>query len=61
MPNTEENRPLKFATGEVIQDRAQQMQRWVEHYSEPYARENIVSEDAFDAIGCLPAQEELDE
>ena len=26
--------PLNFATGEIIQDRAQQMERWVEHYPE---------------------------
>ena len=53
--------PLKSATGEVIQDRAQQMERWVEHYSELYARENIVTEDALNAIDCLPVLEELDE
>ena len=33
--------PLNFATGEIIQDRAQQMERWVEHYPELSARERI--------------------
>ena len=28
-------------TGEIIQDRAQQMERWVEHYPELSARERI--------------------
>jgi len=32
------------------------MERWVEHYSELY----IVSEDAFNTVGCLPVLEELD-
>ncbi|XP_063596220.1 uncharacterized protein LOC134773073 [Penaeus indicus] len=58
--NTEENHPLKPATGEVIQDWTQQMERWVEHYLELYARENIVTEDALNAIKCLPMLEELD-
>ena len=31
--------PLNFATGEIIQDRAQQTERWVEHYPELSARE----------------------
>ena len=39
----------------IIQDRAQQMERWVEHdYSELSARENMVSLEALNAIECLP-------
>ncbi|CAH3163795.1 unnamed protein product [Porites lobata] len=45
--------PLNFATGEIIQDRAQQMERWVEHYSELSARENMVSLEALNATDCL--------
>ena len=52
--------PLKSATWEVIQDREQQMERWVEHYTKLYARENVVTEDALDAIECLPELKELD-
>ena len=37
------------------------MERWVEHYTELYARENVVTEDALNAIECLPELEELDE
>lgn len=59
-PTQKKTAPLKSATGEVIQDKAQQMERWVEHYSELYARENQVSEEALNAIGCLPVLEELD-
>ena len=36
------------------------MERWVEHYTELYARENVVTEDALNVIECLPELEELD-
>ena len=52
--------PLKSTTEEAIQDREQQMECWVEHYTELYARENVVAEDALVAIECLPELEELD-
>ena len=45
--------PLNFATGEIIQDRAQQMGRWVEHYPELSARENMVSSEELNATECL--------
>ena len=59
-PTQKKTAPLKSATGEVIQDRKQQIERWVEHYTELYARENVVTEDALNAIECLPELEELD-
>ena len=59
-PTQKKTAPLNSATGEVIQDREQQMERWVEHYTELYARENVVTEDALNAIECLPELEELD-
>ena len=37
-----------------------QMERWVEHYSDFYSRENTVSPAALDAIECLPTMDELD-
>ena len=52
--------PLKSATGEVIQDRVQQMKCWAEHYSELYSRENIITGDALSNIECLPVLDELD-
>ena len=36
---SEQDRPLKTATGGIIQDRVQQMERWVEHYPELYTRD----------------------
>ena len=32
----------------------------MEHYSDLYSRENIVSPSALDAVECLPTMEELD-
>ena len=52
--------PMKSTTGEVITDKGQQMERWVEHYSDLYSRQNVVMTAALDAIECLPAIEELD-
>lgn len=36
------------------------MNRWVEHYSELYSKENVVAPSALDNIECLPVMEELD-
>ena len=36
------------------------MERWVEHYSELYSRENSVVDSALDAIEPLPIMEDLD-
>ena len=52
--------PLRSSTGEVITDRGHQMERWVEHFSDIYSRENIVSPSALVAVECLPIMEELD-
>ena len=53
--------PLKSATGEVIKDKAKQMDRWVEHYAELYSRENTITDAAYEAIETLPCMPELDE
>ena len=52
--------PLKSSSGEVITDKGQQMERWVEHYSQLYSRDNVVVTSALDAIEPLPIMEELD-
>lgn len=52
--------PLKSSTGETITDKSQQMERWVEHYSDLYSRQNTVSPSALDAMECLPTINELD-
>ena len=36
------------------------MERWVQHYSELYSRENVVTEEALNNTKCLPVLEELD-
>ena len=52
--------PLKSATGQIIGDKARQMDRWVEHYSELHSRESVISDAAFKAIESLPSMMELD-
>ncbi|XP_069176039.1 uncharacterized protein [Procambarus clarkii] len=59
-PTQNRTAPLKSVTGEIIKDRDQQMNRWVEHYSELYSRKNLVSVEALHAIKFLPIMEELD-
>ena len=59
-PTLNKTSPLRSSTGEVITDRVHQLERWVEHYSDIYSRENIVSPTALDAVECLPTMEELD-
>ena len=36
------------------------MERWAEHYSELYSRENIVTDEALSAFECLPMMPKLD-
>ena len=59
VPTQKKIAPLKSATGKVIQGREQQMERWVEHYTELYETENVVPEDALNATECLPELEEF--
>ena len=42
-PTLNKTVPLRSSTGEVITDRGHQLERWVEHYSDIYSKENIVS------------------
>ena len=59
-PKQSKTAPLKSSSGEIITNKGQQMERWVEHYSDLYSRENTVSPAALDAIECLPTMDELD-
>ena len=59
-PTLNKTAPLRSSTGEVITDRGHQLERWVEHYSDLYSRENTVSPSALDAVECLQAMEEPD-
>ena len=58
-PTQKKTAPVKSATGEVIQDPAQPMKRWVQHNSKLYSSENVLTEEALNAIECLPVLEEL--
>ena len=41
-PTLNKTAAVRSSTGEVITDRGHQLERWVEHYSDIYSRENIV-------------------
>ena len=60
-PRASKTAPLKSKSGETITDQSQQLQRWVEHYLELYARQNIVTDTALNALPSLPVVEELDD
>ena len=59
-PTLNNTAPLRSSTGEVITDKRHQLERWVEHYSDIYSRENIVSPSALDAAECLQTMEKQD-
>ena len=46
---------------DIISDKTKQLERWVEHYSELYSRENTVSQSAIDAIERLTTLQKLDD
>ena len=59
-PTQSKTAPFNSVSGEVITDKTKQMERWVEHFSELYPRENVVVTSALDVIELLPVMEELD-
>ena len=59
-PNIVKTAPLKSTSGEIITDRAKQMERWAEHYHELYSRETTVTDRAIDNTPSLPVMEELE-
>ena len=59
-PSLNNTAPLGSSTGEIITDRGHQLERWLEHYSDLYFIENIMSPLALDAVECLLTMEELD-
>ena len=60
-PTRVKTAPLKSKSGETITDQSQQLQRWVEHYLELYATQNIVTDTALNALPSLPVIKELDD
>ena len=59
-PKQKKTASLMSSTGELIKDKEAQMKRWVEHYSELYARETQVTEQALEAVERLPTIDALD-
>ena len=59
-PQVSKLAPLKSSTGDPICDKKQQMDRWVEHYSQLYSCERSISEDLENEIPPLPIMTELD-
>ena len=59
-PTQSKTAPIKTTSGEVVTNKGRQMDRWVEHYSELYSRDNTVAASALDAVQPLPVMEELD-
>ena len=57
-PATTKTAPLKSKTGEAITDQGKQLERWVEHYLELYATQNVVTADALEALPSLTVIEE---
>jgi len=52
--------PTQKKTAAPLKDSTKKMEHWVEHYSELYSRENIVSQDALNVMESLPTLDELD-
>ena len=51
---------LKSSTGEILTENNEQMERWVEHYSNLCSCQNTVSRNALDSLQCLQTMVELD-
>ena len=58
-PAPSKSAPLKSKTGEMITGQAKQLERWVEHYLEVYATQNVITDAALAAIPDLPVMEDL--
>ena len=59
-PTQLQTTPLKSATGDVITEKSNQMECWVDHYSKLYSRMNVVSEESLMAMENLSTMDELD-
>ena len=59
-PSIVKTAPLESTSGEIITDRAKQMERWTEHYQELYSRETTVTDRAIENTPSLPVMKELD-
>ena len=59
-PAVKKSAPLKNKAGEIITDQVKQLERWVEHYLELYATQNVVAANALDSLPNLTVMNELD-
>ena len=60
-PSQSKTAPLNSANGEPITDKREQLDRWVEHYSELYSRKTTVTTPALESVSQLPILVELDD
>ena len=60
-PTPTKTAPLKSLSGEILTNKEDQLQRWVEHFAELYSRQNTVSPQAISAVEQRPIRRELDE
>ena len=59
-PTQSKTTTLKLSSWEIITDKGQQMERWLEHVCDLYSRENIVSPVTLDDMDCLFTMDELE-
>ena len=59
-PTSTKTAPLKINSGEVIIGQSEQLERWVEHYLELYANQNVVTDVDMNALPSRHVMEELD-
>lgn len=59
-PSIKKSAPLRSSSGQVITDKSQQMNLWVNHFKKVYADRSSFSQTAIDSLVRLPALTELD-
>ena len=59
-PTPIKSAPLKSKSGATTTDQGKPLERWVEHYLELYATQNVITITALYAIPVLPIMDELD-
>ena len=59
-PSVTKRAPIKSKEGRILKTRCEQMDRWVEHYSDVYSNRFIIGEDTLAEITQIPTLYELD-
>jgi Reverse transcriptase (RNA-dependent DNA polymerase) len=60
-PDMSKPAPILSKSGEKITDQTKQLERWVDHYLEIYATQNLVADDALSSLPDLSILDSLDE